>query len=64
MDISSDKQTKSHTRKLGFGSERELREKLNLIKWQHKITLTKSKLELIRRNKIASVVYVGIETKR
>ena len=32
MDISNDKQAKSHTRRLGHGQEREtLREKLNLL---------------------------------
>ena len=37
MDNSSDKQAKSHTRKLGYGFEMEtLREKENLFWEQHK----------------------------
>ena len=33
MDISIDKQEKSHTRRLGYGKEKEtLREKLNFFK--------------------------------
>ena len=37
MDISSDKQAKSHKRRPGYGQEREsLTEKLNLFRKQHK----------------------------
>ena len=39
MDISSDKQVKSHMRRLGYGLGREtLREKLNLLYWQYEPT--------------------------
>ena len=55
LDISSNKGTKSYTRKRGRGYEKEtLKEKLNLFWWQHKTIPWKPKWKFIIRNRIAS----------